>query len=145
MGFTIGKAAQAAGVNVETVRFYERQGLIDRPPAPDNGFRQYDDEIVVRIRFIKRAQGLGFTLAEIQGLLLLSVGDCDDVRARAEQKLAAVREKIRDLKRVESALNEVLTSCRARRTPAPCPVLHALQQQAASASTKQAARRQRRR
>lgn len=146
MGLTISKAAKAAGVNVETIRFYERQGLIERPAEPERGYRQYEDDVVIRIRSIKRAQSLGFTLAEIQSLLSLSAGDCDDVRTRAERKLASVREKIRDLQRVESALNEVIVSCRGRRTPAPCPVLDALEREPATrGATEQAASRQRRR
>ena len=130
-GNTIGQVAQRAGVNVETVRFYERKGLIEQPPSPSGGgFRTYDDEVIGRILFIKRAQNLGFTLVEIGDLLALSkTGTCEDVRAKAEVKLAEVQEKIRDLQRVKRALNSVISSCDARGELDPCPILAALQGQ----------------
>jgi len=125
---TIGQVAHRAAVNVETVRFYERKGLIEQPPSPGNGgFRKYDDDVVSRIQFIKRAQNLGFTLVEIGELLDLSLdGGCDEVRMRAEQKQAEVERKIRDLQRVKRALKKVVRSCAANGRLEPCPVLLAL-------------------
>lgn len=128
---TIGQVAQRASVNVETVRFYERKGLVEQPPAPvDGGFRKYDDGVVSRILFIKRAQNLGFTLVEIGDLLALSeTGACEDVRVKAEKKLVEVQEKIRDLQKVKRALNSVISSCNARGELDPCPILASLQGQ----------------
>lgn len=127
-GHTIGQAAQLAGVNVETIRFYERKGLIAQPDKPRSGFREYTADAVSRIQFIKRAQALGFTLAETQELLDLSMtGDCDDVRGRAEAKLDEVEAKIKDLQRVRRALKAVVGSCTAREELDPCPLLTSLQ------------------
>lgn len=127
---TIGQLARRAGVNVETVRFYERRGLIQQPPTPTHGFRQYDDTILHRILFIKRAQNLGFTLAEIASLLDLSAEkDCDAVRTSAEEKLQMVRQKLEDLRRVEEALGQVVATCRERTADSPCPLLAALGQE----------------
>src|SRR3546814_10222534 len=98
MGITIGKAAEAAGVNVETIRFYERRGLIAQPRKPGGqGYRQYPPEIVARIRFIRKGQGLGFSLREIEDLLSLETNlraDCGDVRARAMAKIEDVNRKL---------------------------------------------------
>ncbi len=127
---SIGQVARRADVNVETVRFYERKGLIEQPPAPNDGFRKYGDEVISRIQFIKRAQNLGFTLVEIADLLALSkTGDCDDVRIKAERKLIEVEEKIRDLQRVKRALKDVISSCAVRDELGPCPILTALEGQ----------------
>lgn len=125
---TIGQVAVKADVNVETVRFYERKGLIDQPSAPlGGGFRKYDDTVVSRIRFIKRAQKLGFTLAETAELLDMSkVGACDDVRVKAELKLDEVATKIKDLQRMKRALKGVISSCAERSSLEPCPILSAL-------------------
>lgn len=128
---TIGQVAKRAGVNVETVRFYERKGLIKQPASPSGGgFRMYDEEVIDRILFIKRAQNLGFTLVEVGDLLGLSMtGTCEDVRVKAEVKLVEVQEKIRDLQLVKRALNSVISSCDTRGELDPCPILAALQGQ----------------
>ena len=100
---TRGEVAEKADVNPETLRYYERKELIPKPRRSDGGFRLYDESYVDRLRFIQRAQDLGFTLAEIKGLLDLRVDDgaiCRDVQARAEEKLDDVKEKIRDRKSV---------------------------------------------
>src|SRR5687768_12976440 len=97
---TIGRVAVAAGVGVETVRFYEREGLLAPPPRSSSGYRDYPDDTVPRIRFIQRAKQLGFSLAEIQGLLTLSsraATQCDHVRAVAEAKIGDIDGRIRDL------------------------------------------------
>ena len=103
-GMTISRAAQAAGVGVETVRFYERKDLIEQPPKPAaSGFRSYPEETIERIRFIRQAQELGFSLREVRELLELRAdpgADAADVRARATAKLDDVNEKMRQLQRI---------------------------------------------
>lgn len=111
--FTIGKLADKAGVGVETVRFYERRGLIKRPSVKE-GFRKYAEEDAQRIRFIKRAQALGFTLKEIKGLLELNSHprfNCSDVKKRTDAKMKEVEEKIRDLQRMKQSLKTLSEAC----------------------------------
>ncbi len=127
----IGTAAKSAGVSVETVRFYERQGLIGQPSRPiDGGFRSYPSETVDRIRFIRQAQDLGFSLKEIDELLSLRANpttDCADVRARAQTKLEDVREKIARLGAIRSALQDLIGACPGRGPAARyCSILEAL-------------------
>ena len=112
--FTIGKLAKSAAVGVETIRFYERMGLVRRPEKRRNGFRQYAAEDSTRIRFIKRAQELGYTLREIKELLAL--GDdpqttCAEYAAGIEAKLAELDGKIQDLKRMKRSLSDILAMC----------------------------------
>lgn len=110
---TIGKLARASGVGVETVRFYERKGLINRP-ATKAGFRKYAEEDAMRIRFIKRAQDLGFTLREIKGLFDLNANPgavCSDVRVQADAKLKEIGAKIRDLKKMKKSLKDLSDAC----------------------------------
>jgi len=106
--FTISKAAHEAGVGVETVRFYERRGLIEQPEKPGHtGYRHYSAETVRRIRFIRKAQQIGFSLREIQELLWLRAdpsADCSDVRQKAASKIDEVDEKIIELKKIRKAL-----------------------------------------
>ncbi len=123
---TIGRLARAAGVHVETIRYYERTGLLLRPPKPARGYRHYPTAAVQRIRFIKRAQSLGFKLHEIVELLQLDNGDCVDVRARAEQKLALVQAQIHDLGRLRNTLQELIRACHANRSADHCPIVDAL-------------------
>lgn len=125
---TIGKLAEAAGVNVETIRYYERRGLIDRP-ASAGGFREYPDGHVERLRFIRRAKDLGFTLEEIRQLLALSEGECGDrreVKALATERAAAVRARIDDLLRVEQSLKKLITTCSGKGPVRGCPIIDAL-------------------
>nr|WP_010130787.1 Hg(II)-responsive transcriptional regulator [Microbulbifer agarilyticus] len=124
---TIGQLAQAAGVNVETVRYYERRGLIIQPTKPEQGHRIYSGDTLERLMFIKRAQELGFTLQEIDSLLALDGGQCSEVQALAEEKLIAIQAKIIDLKRLEGVLDRLVRSCRRNRDSAPCPIVEALQ------------------
>ena len=107
---TIGKLARRAQVNVETVRYYERRGLIARPPRPRSGYRRYAEETVGRIRFVKRAQDLGFSLGEVAELLALRVDPettCADVRSQAEAKIADIEDKLRELSRMKRALKQL--------------------------------------
>lgn len=124
-----GELAKRAGVNVETLRFYERKGLLPQPPRRESGYRQYPPENVRRIRFIKRAQELGFSLGEIKELLGLRVQagtTCADVRERAEKKIRDVRQKIADLKAIERALGKLTASCSGRGPLTQCPILENL-------------------
>ncbi len=126
MNYTVGKLAKAAGVNVETVRFYEREKLIQKPPKPREGFRCYSKEILARIQFIKRAQELGFTLKEIRNLLSLSEARCGDVQVLAKQKLENVKAKITDLERLASVLEDLLKQCQTNPNQMNCPIIEAL-------------------
>lgn len=130
MPMTRGEVADRAGVNRETVRYYEQRGLIPEPPRTDGDYRTYDETYVERIRFIKRAQELGFTLNEIEELLTLRVDpetDCGAVKQRAEAKLADVETKIHDLERIRAALTSLAASCQGRGPTSDCPILDAMQ------------------
>lgn len=122
MTLTIGKLADAVGVNVETIRFYERKGLITQPQKPIEGFRQYSSETLHRLHFIKRAQDLGFTLDEISSLLKLGDKDCQEVQALAQQKLVLIRKKIVDLQRLESNLSHLIDQC-SNAPNSSCPIV----------------------
>jgi len=131
MGTTLksGELAKRADVSVETLRFYERKGLLPEPPRRRSGYRQYPEESVGRIRFIKRAQEVGFSLEEIKELLALRVRPgttCAQVRERAEHKVQEVRQKIADLKAIERALNKLTASCSGRGPISACPILENL-------------------
>jgi MerR family mercuric resistance operon transcriptional regulator len=124
---TIGKVARAAGVGVETVRYYERRGLVARPPRPPGSVRRYPDETVARLRFIRRAQALGFTLAEIQRLLALgNPRSCGRARALAAEKLSLVRDRIAALERMRGALEALIGRCDAARGRVACPIIETL-------------------
>ena len=105
---TISGVARAAAVNVETVRYYQRRGLIREPPKPRQGYRIYTPETVDRLRFIKRAQELGFTLVEIKNLLSLGDGHCRQTQELAERKLSLIQGRIRDLKAMERVLGKLV-------------------------------------
>jgi len=123
--YTIGALARAAGVHVETVRYYQRVGLIAEPPRPPGGVRHYAPEIVERIRFIKRAQRLGFTLHEIAELLDLGDGRCADVRRRAEARRDQITVQIGDLQAMRDALEGLIRACRTDRRR-HCPIVQSL-------------------
>ncbi len=124
---TISKLAKELGINVETVRFYEKKGLIVQPEKPIQGYRHYPDETIVRIRFIKRAQELGFTLDEITSLMSLEERSCAQVQALAEQKLQTIQDKMKDLKRLEKALATLLKQCADNDDKSHCPIIDSLQ------------------
>jgi len=109
---TIGRLAEQAGVNVETIRYYQRIGLISEPLKPVQGYRVYPAGAVSRIRFVKRAQDLGFTLREITDLLSLNDGDCSEARTMAEQKRGVIETRVRDLLRIQEALDTMIVACR---------------------------------
>jgi MerR family mercuric resistance operon transcriptional regulator len=123
---TIGRVARSAGVNVETVRYYQRVGLVSEPPKPSQGYRVYPQQAVDRITFIKRAQRLGFSLEEIGELLDLRDGHCADVRVRAEAKRAQIIGQIRDLEALRATLDTLIGACRAGREDAHCPIVETL-------------------
>ena len=125
---TIGAFARTAGVNVETIRFYQRKGLLSEPDRPSGRIRRYGGPDVARVKFVKSAQRLGFSLDEVAGLLKLEDGThCDDARVLAEQKLEDVRGRLADLHRIESALERLVEDCCASRGTVTCPMIAALQ------------------
>lgn len=130
--FTIGQVAKQAGVGVETIRFYERSGLLKEPPRNRAGYREYPVDAVARVKFIRRAKDLGFTLNEIADLLALRVDadtTCADVKARAETKIAGIEERIRELQHMKCALAALAASCRGSGPASECPILEALEEE----------------
>lgn len=123
---TIGRLAKRVGVNVETIRYYQRIGLIDEPVAPVNGFRQYPNKTAENITFIKRAQRLGFSLKEIAELLQIGDGHCDDVRTRVEIKRNKIDKQIRDLQSLRETLDTLICECKSGKNDTHCPVVEAL-------------------
>lgn len=123
---TIGALAKAANVNIETIRYYQRIGLISEPVKPVQGYRIYPNESLIRIKFIKRAQQLGFSLLEIEELLELGEGHCEDVRLRAEQKRTQIDKQIKDLKKLRSTLNKLITSCHQNSKSNHCAIVDTL-------------------
>ena len=126
---TIGQVAKDSGVGVETIRFYEREGLIGKAARLPSGYRQYDPEVIRRIRFIQRGKDLGFSLREIGELLSLRLARrraCADVKTRATAKIADVESKIAALERMKSALMRLTEACAGRGSVSECPILDAL-------------------
>jgi len=127
-GATIGALAETAGVNVETIRFYQRKGLMPEPEKPYGSIRRYGAAELARVRFIKSAQRLGFSLEEVGELLKLEDGArCSEARQLAEQKLVDVRQKLSDLQRIESVLAGLVARCSAVRGRVNCPLIASLQ------------------
>lgn len=126
---TIGQLAKATHVGVETVRYYERRGLLPEPPRRESGYRQFPLEAVRRIRFIKRAQNLGFSLREISRLLALSDGQeagCKDVREFALEKIREIEMKIDHFTRLEQILLDLVGKCQGRGPLTDCPIIESL-------------------
>ncbi|HHJ1415383.1 TPA: Hg(II)-responsive transcriptional regulator [Pseudomonas aeruginosa] len=124
---TIGAFAKAAGVNVETIRFYQRKALLPEPDKPYGSIRRYGEADVARVKFVKSAQRLGFSLEEVAGLLRLDDGaHCDEARVLAEQKLGDVRGKLADLRRIESVLVQLVHDCCASHGTVSCPLIVSL-------------------
>jgi len=124
---TIGALAKQAGVNVETIRFYQRCGLMHQPARPIGGVRRYGAIDLGRLRFIRSAQRLGFSLDEVAQLLKLEDGaGCDEARVQAQHKLTDVRAKLADLQRMEVALAKLVGRCRAAQGNVRCPLIEAL-------------------
>jgi MerR family transcriptional regulator, mercuric resistance operon regulatory protein len=126
-GMTIGGLAKAADVHVETIRFYQRKGLLPEPQRPSGGIRRYAEADRSRLHFIKTAQRLGFSLDEIAELLQLDDGaSCAQARTRAQAKLADVQTRLGDLRRMEAALEGLIRLCGASRGNVRCPLIAAL-------------------
>jgi MerR family copper efflux transcriptional regulator len=128
-GMRIGEVAKAAGIGIDAVRFYEREGLIPKPARRPSGYREYTPEVVVSLRFIKRAKGLGFSLKEISELIRLEARDGAspaDVRERAEAKLEDLEERIQALQKMRRALRKLVESCPGKGPLSACSILRAL-------------------
>jgi MerR family mercuric resistance operon transcriptional regulator len=126
---TIGRLARQVGVNLETVRYYERRGLLPKPPRSASGYRLFPEEAVRRLRFIRRAQELGFSLGEIRELLSLrvaSTANSADVRRRAQAKITDIEAKIRSLESMKKTLRELTKACSGCGSVRDCPILESL-------------------
>lgn len=127
---TIGKLAKLVGVNIETIRYYERLKLLIPAARKPSGYRLYGGDDLRRLRFIKNAQALGFTLHEVRELLGLRVSStarCGDVQQKAQAKLKQVKEKIRDLQALDRTLLQLVRACRAKETTDHCPILQSFE------------------
>ncbi len=126
---TTSEVARQGGVNLESIRFYERERLLPKPPRTASGYRMFAPDDVRRIRFIKRAQELGFSLKEVKELLALRFDadtNCAEVRQRAEAKLSDIDQKIADLRRMKKVLARLTTACPGRGSTSECPILDSL-------------------
>ena len=136
MSLKIGEVAQRGGVSLQTIRYYEREGLLAKPPRLASGYRLFPDTAVRRVRFIKRAQELGFSLAEIRELLSLrenAAAGAQDMRERARAKIADIEQKIRRLRAMKNALKALAESCPGCGPLSDCPILEALEAKGALA------------
>lgn len=123
----IGEVARRSGVGIETIRYYEREGLLLEPQRRPSGYRQYDEVTIERLDYIRRAKELGFTLAEIRELLdlaFVSQSCCDHIRERAEGKIADVEQKIRSLQQMKRSLGKIVERCRTKNANEDCPLVH---------------------
>ncbi len=129
LGLRIGDVAERGGVNLQTIRYYEREGLLSQPPRLPSGYRIFPESAVRRVRFIKRAQELGFSLAEIRDLLSLrddAGAGAQDMRDRAKSKVADIEEKIHALQAMKDALNNLAEKCPGCGPLSECPILDSL-------------------
>ena len=127
--FTIGQVAQKSGLGIETIRFYERKGLIEEPPRKKSGYRQYNADVVDRLLFIQQAKSLGFSLAEIGELLSLKLNPATtsrEIKKVAESRLAEIEDKIKKLKRMQNTLKKLIGDCPGHGPVNDCPILEAL-------------------
>ena len=122
----IGEVAKRTGLGIETIRFYEREGLLLEPERRPSGYRQYDEATVERLGYIRRAKELGFTLTEIKELLELSFAhsNCDHIRQRAEDKISDIEQKIRSLQLMKRSLGKIVERCRKKDSTDDCPLVH---------------------
>ena len=130
---TIGQLAKQARVNRETVRYYERRQLLQRPSRSIGGYRVFSDDAVKRLQFIRHAKMLGFSLEEIREFLALrvhSVGTCERVRERAQMKITEIERKIESLEQMKRVLGELVSACARRRKTNECPILDSLEAKA---------------
>lgn len=127
---TIGQVARETGIGIETVRFYEREGLLEQPARRASGYREYTDQAIKRLRFIKQAQRLGFTLREIRELLALKLNPKatrGQVKEQAQAKVEDIDQRIRELKRMKKALSLLLEACNGKGSLDGCPILEAIE------------------
>lgn len=125
----IGEVAKLSEVGIETIRYYERQGLLAEPKRRPSGYRQYDESVVSRLQFIRRAKELGFTLAEIKELVGLwydTETRCEHVRERAERKVEDIEAKIRSLQKMKRSLKQLITGCQANDSIGDCPLMEGI-------------------
>ena len=128
-GLTIGQVAQKTGMGIETIRFYERKGLIAEPPRKESGYRQYETDVLDRLAFIQQAKALGFSLSEIHELLSLRLKadtSSRDIKKIAAARLADIEQKIKVLKRMQRALKKLVDQCPGQGSIHECPILEAL-------------------
>ena len=128
-GLKVGEVAKQAGVNLQTIHYYERRGLLPKPPRTGSNYRAYPEDAALRVRFIKRAQEIGFTLKEIKELLSLRAAPrtrCADVRERADAKVRNIDDKIRTLQAMRKALAKLIGECSGSGPVSQCPILEAL-------------------
>jgi len=138
-GFTIGQVAKQANVNIETLRYYERRGLIPRPGRTVSNYRVYSSENLRRVKFIKQAQGLGFSLKEIKKLLALRAtprAGCADVRTYAAHKIEDIEGKIRSLARMRKTLERLIAECSGDGPVTQCPILESLDSESSTVGQK---------
>lgn len=127
--FTIGAVAKRVGVAIDTIRYYEREGLLPEPMRRASGYRSYGEGTIGQLRFIRRAKELGFTLEEIRELLALSADrqrGVEAVKQRAQQRLALLEQRIAELQRVRDGLEQLVNACPGHGAPEECPILRAL-------------------
>jgi len=129
MTLTIGKLAKQANVTIETIRYYQRKGLLIEPEKPVSGYRQYPAEAIARIQFIKRAQQSGFTLKEIAELLSLDGEHCEDVQKMAEQKRQHIDEQLKNLTALRNVLDNLVKGCQQDQSTQHCSLIDALSNQ----------------
>ncbi len=129
MKLTIGKLAQQANVTIETIRYYQRKGLLPEPEKPVSGYRQYSSQAIARLRFIKRAQQTGFTLNEIAELLSLDANHCEDVQKIAKQKCQQIDKQLKDLTALRNVLNTLVEGCQQDKTTDHCSLIDAFSNQ----------------
>lgn len=125
----IGEVAKETGIGIETIRFYERKGLLDEPDRKPSGYRQYDESVVARLRFIRRSKELGFTLSEINELLSLwfdTETKCSDVRTKAQTKIEEIEAKVKTLNGMKRSLRKLIDQCHERGSLDGCPLLDGL-------------------
>jgi len=127
---TIGQVAKRSGIRIETIRYYEKEGLLSQPKRSANGYRLYTGESVKRLIFIRTAKELGFSLKDIKQLLSLRADPksrCKDVKRKAEEKIGEVDEKIKTLREMKTALNKLVKECSGKGPASECPILEAIE------------------
>ena len=123
---TISVIAKEIGINVETIRYYERIGLIAQPEKPETGYRTYNDEILKKLYFIKRAKKLGFSLNEISDIMVIGNKGCKETKEIASLKLQSINNKINDLKSISKTLEELIEACDSKSEYIGCPIFSAI-------------------